>query len=500
MKQQVTTQTRKETPTLAMSKLLRHTAVRGAPQHEMGPNALPQTRFEHNFSRVPVRTGAPMMIQAKLTISEPGDKYEKEAERVADLVMRMPDPRLRRRVEPDEEEQLIQTKPVEGQAARLGPNLETEALPLGGGGRPLSRSMRDFFEPRFGHDFSQVRIHTGDRAAAQARALSARAFTVGRDIVFGAGHLAEETAQGKRLLAHELTHVVQQSPPAAGSSGISRNVSSLPEARISRWKIRDSIATVTKKGDTLWALARRITGDGRDWHFIRPVAMQSPKAETPKYWLHLRIGDTFDVSELLAGEEGKEKLEGRKTVKKERVKGPVLEEEDFSVRDWESLTAAKKAEIVLGLTPEEEETFKTPEGPVLKMLVKPWGIDVDDIPPEMTAEEIWDLVLSDWVWGVSITDEVRKSKEYMKLWNENFFYFGFPEVLKVAPISIAETPFGKLFESLLALVEPKDRPTKERLLQKITDRTDLEAKYYIILNRLGKRSPGAWSATLRPLD
>jgi hypothetical protein len=78
-------------------------------------------------------------------------------------------------------------------------------------GRPLDGAVRDFMEPRFGHDFSRVRVHTDGAAANAAQAVQARAFTDGRNIVFGTGEYAPSTPKGKRLLAHELTHVVQQS-------------------------------------------------------------------------------------------------------------------------------------------------------------------------------------------------------------------------------------------------------------------------------------------------
>ena len=77
-------------------------------------------------------------------------------------------------------------------------------------GQPLDVETRAFMEPRFGHDFSNVRIHTDAKAAESARAVNAFAYTVGSDVVFGKGHYAPETATGKRLIAHELTHVVQQ--------------------------------------------------------------------------------------------------------------------------------------------------------------------------------------------------------------------------------------------------------------------------------------------------
>jgi len=78
-------------------------------------------------------------------------------------------------------------------------------------GRPLDAATRAFFEPRFSHDFSRVRVHTGSQAAESADLVKARAYTVGQDIVFGAAEYSPGTAKGNSLLAHELTHAVQQS-------------------------------------------------------------------------------------------------------------------------------------------------------------------------------------------------------------------------------------------------------------------------------------------------
>src|SRR5437660_1603706 len=79
-------------------------------------------------------------------------------------------------------------------------------------GHPLDPATRAFMEAGFGHDFSRVRIHADDQAAASARAVHALAYTVGRGVVFGAGQYAPGTTAGRRLLAHELAHVVQQAP------------------------------------------------------------------------------------------------------------------------------------------------------------------------------------------------------------------------------------------------------------------------------------------------
>ena len=84
-----------------------------------------------------------------------------------------------------------------------------------GGGKPLDAETCARMESQFGHDFSKVRVHTGEHASASAHALSASAYTIGQDIVFASGRYAPGTGEGRRLLAHELTHVVQQGTQAA---------------------------------------------------------------------------------------------------------------------------------------------------------------------------------------------------------------------------------------------------------------------------------------------
>ncbi|MEW6371111.1 MAG: DUF4157 domain-containing protein [Pseudomonadota bacterium] len=149
-------------------------------------------------------------VQRKSAVSVAGDAGEREADAVADRVMRMdaapgPAPAVSGTHAP-----AIQAKP--------GP--PDSAMPDTGGalraaaqaGRALDDGQRAFFEPRFGRDFSQVRIHTDGAAARAAAGIQARAYTVGRDIVFGQGEYAS-TPGGRRLLAHELTHVAQQAAP-----------------------------------------------------------------------------------------------------------------------------------------------------------------------------------------------------------------------------------------------------------------------------------------------
>jgi hypothetical protein len=153
-------------------------------------------------------------IQAKLQINEPDDVYEQEADRAAEQVMRMPAGEAG-------ESNLDSRNPLVRRAAAAGGAGVTEAPAcvhdvLNRPGRPLDAAARAFFESRFGHDFGRVRVHTDARAAESARAVQALAYTVGSRIVFGEGQYRPGTTDGQRMLAHELTHVVQQEGAESG--------------------------------------------------------------------------------------------------------------------------------------------------------------------------------------------------------------------------------------------------------------------------------------------
>lgn len=120
----------------------------------------------------------------------------------------------------------IQLKPSNGQTNQPSPNIESNINAMTGGGSPLPKATRSFFENRFGANFSPVRVHTNNRATETAKSINARAFTVGNNIAFSAGQYAPETYSGKRLMAHELTHVVQQSKQRIGSFMLQRMLKS----------------------------------------------------------------------------------------------------------------------------------------------------------------------------------------------------------------------------------------------------------------------------------
>jgi len=224
------------------------------------------SRFGHNFANIAIAPpeNAPdiepvKLIQTKLTLGQPGDQYEQEADHVADQVMRMPDFALRqpvqREVLPEDEEE-VQTKPLAAsitpllqreamleeeeepvQTKSLVNTLQREAMPeeeekelvqtkpsptadsqqptqsiesrlnnSKSEGSPLSDEVRSFMEPRFGFNFSQVRVHTDSEAVQMNRELNAQAFTHGSHIYFGEG----KSPANDNLTAHEMTHVLQQ--------------------------------------------------------------------------------------------------------------------------------------------------------------------------------------------------------------------------------------------------------------------------------------------------
>jgi hypothetical protein len=184
----------------------RSKAAQGAaPARSTKPGAAP--RLSQDFSQL-WRQATPLArIQAKLTVNRAGDVYEQEADAVADRVMRCSCGGSCSKCSADES---LQTKRVQAGDAEqaAAPPIVDEVL--ASSSQPLDVSARSFMEPRFGHDLGHVRVHADERAAESARAVGALAYTVGSKIVFGRGQYAPATQTGRRLLAHELTHVEQQ--------------------------------------------------------------------------------------------------------------------------------------------------------------------------------------------------------------------------------------------------------------------------------------------------
>jgi hypothetical protein len=194
-------------------------------------------------AHAPERSGAPRpsfawhVLQPKLAVGAANDPYEREADRTADTVMAAHDAgpiaavgvgaslarwvrRALGKAEPpgrkdDDERKKVAQKESAGPGPSLVPDhVEASIDRMSAGGAPLPPALRAVFEPRFGFDFADVRVHAGAEAALAARALGARAFTVGDHVFFGAGEYRPTSPQGQRLIAHELTHTIQQKPGA----------------------------------------------------------------------------------------------------------------------------------------------------------------------------------------------------------------------------------------------------------------------------------------------
>jgi hypothetical protein len=186
-----------------------------AAKQESPVSAAPLLRPFDNLGRRLGNASMRALLQAKLTVSNPDDIYEQEADRVADQVMRMPVSSLVQRRCTKCEDEVHRAADATAGVPTVDDATEQSIQGLSGRGAPLSNSVRSFMESRFDADFSHVRIHTDSHAQGLARAVDAQAFTVGRNVVFGAGRYDPDTERGKRLLAHELTHVVQQTGAGA---------------------------------------------------------------------------------------------------------------------------------------------------------------------------------------------------------------------------------------------------------------------------------------------
>jgi hypothetical protein len=136
--------------------------------------------------------------------------HAKPEEGEVERVLAKQDEKVQQKDVPEEDVEIVQSKELVGGACRVSPGVEARIRSMSGSGQPLSQSERGFFEPRFGRDFSRVRVHTDACANETAKMLNSRAYTLGNNIVFAGGQFSPSSAEGKKLLAHELVHVVAQ--------------------------------------------------------------------------------------------------------------------------------------------------------------------------------------------------------------------------------------------------------------------------------------------------
>ncbi|MDD1795519.1 DUF4157 domain-containing protein [Enterovibrio sp. ZSDZ42] len=237
----------------------------------------PLTGFPAIARPMPV-TARPMPLQAKLTMGSSHDVFEQEADRVADQVVSMPMSAIQgacscggvcsacksasgsRELGVQRKAQntpVLSSPPMPQSSSR-----QTSSVPLAvhqtlrKPGELLDNQTRSFMEPRFGADFSQVRIHTDNDAAKSARSIHARAYTVGSQVVFGTGQYRPQTDAGRRLIAHELTHVIQQQ--SNSGSGVIQRAETDTAGNCA--SLKDCESDIDKKVNTSLTNARKLAG------------------------------------------------------------------------------------------------------------------------------------------------------------------------------------------------------------------------------------------------
>lgn len=207
--------------------MFRPRAQRETRTNDVDVSAAPDP-LARDFTRVPAHGQAPIRVWPKLTVGAVNDPAEHEADRIADEVLRMPEQGMQSHGR--EDRVLPKSAPsirVQTKSTGSGDSGGIEAPPivhdvLTSHGQPLDAATRSFFEPRFGRDFSRVRVH--DDATGSTQAIGALAYTLGSQIVFGPGRYRPDAREGRKLLAHELTHVAQQSHEDSGTYRLRRQV------------------------------------------------------------------------------------------------------------------------------------------------------------------------------------------------------------------------------------------------------------------------------------
>ena len=297
------------TSSVASEDEKRRLALTSPTRDQEAPAALNDPGY--TFGQIAVQPAPAMEPQTKPRVSQPGDAHEQEADQVAEAVMRMP---------------ATETAPSGDTTAAHTTTSQSgaqEALP-GSDGQPLDAATRAYMEPRFGHDFGHVRVHSDEQAAQAAADYHARAYTVGGDIVFGA-RSTRQGHEGQRLIAHELSHVVQQGSDATAAATVQREPEgatkrrqrlqrAFPKACRATWRTREGGAADLEDE----ALASQVMGFQQailtGWqtalaNFLVVLESKSDKESSPdfqkamgKFFLEKAVGKIGSVAKWALGE------------------------------------------------------------------------------------------------------------------------------------------------------------------------------------------------------
>lgn len=262
-------------------------------------------------------------LQRKLAIGASHDPLEREADRVANQVLAAPahsamsgtPPRIQRF-----------TGYSTGESGTAPASVDRV---LGSGGRPLDSALQQDMGQRFGYDFSQVRVHTGTAAEQSAQDVNAHAYTVGHNIVFGGGQYAPESTAGRRLMAHELTHVIQQSGWNSGG------------------QLQGQL-TINHPGDALEQEADvtvgRVMADGRASETLTPI-LSALQRETPGGDAEEKSPEKKEAGEVIA--EGLKIVAEQAADNNPQVKKVIIEPiKDKLKGEWKRLGAGEKAATI----------------------------------------------------------------------------------------------------------------------------------------------------------
>lgn len=414
------------------------------------------------------RLGTEIQVQPKLEVSSPDDPAEREAERVAEQVMRASDDRQEppvsdeggetasaaRRASPTERERggfgggrtTSTSRPAAIPAQDRTPRIDESprsggagggqqasesverALASSSGGKPLPPATRSFFEPRFGRDFGDVRVHTGGEAVDLNRQLDAKAFTHGSDVYFGEGEYRPGSEDGRQLMAHELTHVVQQTEHR-GDIGriqgrvIQRNGDRPSTAELRKRELEDLFETWVKHDYQHMSVPPPAPARDKIKYVIR-YKLDAKNRETLQwwldndpnvndangYWLHEAIRYRRDKKgEETGGDETEEKPESTSGRKEEIPEGKAPPSPKFESGDTVETTSALNIRVGPGrghqaaATAREKEKGVVVNGPKRAAKYTWWEIEYE------TGETGWSA--QPWLEGISSEKETPQQAD-----------------------------------------------------------------------------------------